>query len=1292
MRLISLTSLLIALATPAWAYDPDNPEGCEERALYEDHHIDCHYQSDARRLTFIDDRGGQGLAYGFLYDPRPENPGAYDLCPHCSLSVMVADPGINMDELEFLGVSPADVLTLASLATTLNQLAQEDPEALARELWPQLEGQDLAGIVAEVMRIKARIVPLIEKLRRLESVKNLDFDFTDINLPMLAEDLGLKTDSAFRGDFDNPNDLRRNNSGVTVYPLPQFIMSMVENNVPAFLRDQAQALLSNIPGLAGVLEISGDDDNAMNPVTFHGIKTDLTIKARSYVINGQNAMLQEYTIVNDTPRLMPLVQVAMISDFDMPPLSYDTSTEFDPAHFAVLVYDNVPTYEPVEHFWYASAPAPNALPGQGGFVPANWNLDKNLSLSQGANSVEDNRMKFFLWHPEVSGDHDDAVGKSEKQGAVSQILVGPLLPGQQRSVAFCRAAGKALNSVQAKAEMYATLDACRALYALITPECGNGMLQLMEACDDGNNDAGDGCFECKLEECGDGNVVGAERCDDGNNDANDGCSPTCQIERCGDGIVQAGEECDDGNLLQADGCLNDCHVSRCGDGHVRVCDPAVQDCGGCLGRSTCLTGELTVISSRGSTPALDTALNRTIQYRIGFDVLAEERGAMGGRALTTGPVVVEMRGDEELTTRVAPLLSGSIWTLTLAGDGPVDVTTNALTGGDRAESFALRLSGTAARRRGGTGLDGLDIAQATITLDRYPPRSRAPSDTAIGSGPAVFAARGADVLADEPCDDGNASNFDECTTACELPRCGDGYVQAGEACDPPVAAAWCLNCQLVEAELCGNGMVEADRGEECDDQNTADGDGCSAICRTERCGDGIQQAGEACDDGNIDNSDGCNAACILEFCGDSVVQGAEQCDAGAENGDTGACLTTCRLAACGDGHVQAGVEGCDDGNQVAGDGCTSGCVVEICGDGAIGPGEACDDGNHDAGDGCTDCQVDACGDGRPGPGEQCDDGNPVDGDGCSKACLLEHPEACGDGTPDPGEQCDDGNTAAGDGCDATCRLEDPAGCGNGTVEAGEQCDDGNTIPGDGCSATCTPEGCGDTIQQPGEGCDDGDRDPGDGCDANCQIEPASCGNGVHEVGEQCDDGNQVDGDGCDSCQHPAEIGELNETCGDGALQAGEQCDDGDRDEGDGCDALCQLEAVVCGNGRLERGEECDPGPGAPRNGCEADCHFGGACGNGVQELGEQCDDGNTTAGDGCDEQCVRESDRVPTPDAGPPAPADAGVCVCADVGDCECDSGGGGGCGCTLTDGPPVDGLLGLLLLGLLRRRRSRNL
>jgi cysteine-rich repeat protein len=69
--------------------------------------------------------------------------------------------------------------------------------------------------------------------------------------------------------------------------------------------------------------------------------------------------------------------------------------------------------------------------------------------------------------------------------------------------------------------------------------------------------------------------------------------------------------------------------------------------------------------------------------------------------------------------------------------------------------------------------------------------------------------------------------------------------------------------------------------EECDDGNTTDGDGCSAGCVTEICGNGVVQAGEECDDGNASNADACRAA----SCGDGFVRDC----GGAPGADCGGC-------------------------------------------------------------------------------------------------------------------------------------------------------------------------------------------------------------------------------------------------------------------------------------------------------------------------------------------------------------------------------------------------------------------
>ena len=359
-------------------------------------------------------------------------------------------------------------------------------------------------------------------------------------------------------------------------------------------------------------------------------------------------------------------------------------------------------------------------------------------------------------------------------------------------------------------------------------------------------------------------------------------------------------------------------------------------------------------------------------------------------------------------------------------------------------------------------------------------------------------------------DDGNGNNG-----TCGL-ECGDGILQPGEPCDDGnqtsgdgcsstcrVEPGWsCTGSPSVCTPTCGNGVVDA--GEECDDGGTVSGDGCSSACTVESgytctgspsvctrdCGNGVVGAGETCDDGNRADGDGCSSACQIE-------PGFECA------GQPSVCTFT-----CGNGTFEPG-ETCDDGNTVAGDGCSPTCQIEpgwlcsgmpsrcvpICGDGLLRGGETCDDGNARSGDGCSfQCQIEAgfacvgepstcnpvCGDGFIRGAETCDDGNTLSGDGCSGVlCRQEvgwtctgQPSVCirncGNGNLDPGEECDDGNLTNGDGCSSSCRAEPGYACGgqpsvcvhtcgNGFLDPGETCDDGNTVSRDGCSASCRTE-------------------------------------------------------------------------------------------------------------------------------------------------------------------------------------------------------------------------------------------
>jgi len=541
-------------------------------------------------------------------------------------------------------------------------------------------------------------------------------------------------------------------------------------------------------------------------------------------------------------------------------------------------------------------------------------------------------------------------------------------------------------------------------------------------------------------------------------------------------------------------------------------------------------------------------------------------------------------------------------------------------------------------------------------------------DSGSGGGGSGTLCGNAELDGSEQCDDGNALSGDGCNGACNLEP-NFACATVGEPCTSTIA--------------CGDGAVAG--LEACDDGNPTNGDGCTTACEVEpnfgcttggnggsvcvptqnaACGDSTVNSGEQCDDGDLEDGDGCSATCAVEAGFVCTVVGQP-----------------CELVEyCGDGFLRAG-EQCDDGNASPIDGCNGSCVISanficptpgqlcqstiVCGDGLKTGNEACDDGDTDSGDGCSAaCQREA--------GFTC----PTVG----VACQPVQEESCGDGALALSEFCDDGDTDSGNGCSATCTIEPGYDCPNGPGQlcvqvgrcgdglrnvAGEQCDDGETggvpVGGDGCTANCKVEAlfscpsvggactsmvvCGDGTVNGAETCDDGNTIGGDGCNASCQVESGF----LCVVGGVC---RTVCGDGIHVLPNVLPNGTV--------LTAGEQCDDGGRVAGNGCDPDCRLEqgfkctdpggaatnpdtcsATTCGSLGQEGTEQCDDNNGLPYDGCfeckNEPCKNSGSgfacasvCGDGMKFPNEECDDGNTLSEDGCSSTCELEEGFVCT--------------------------------------------------------------
>lgn len=474
---------------------------------------------------------------------------------------------------------------------------------------------------------------------------------------------------------------------------------------------------------------------------------------------------------------------------------------------------------------------------------------------------------------------------------------------------------------------------------------------------------------------------------------------------------------------------------------------------------------------------------------------------------------------------------------------------------------------------------------------------------------------------------------------------------------------------------------------------------------TSLCGNSVVDPGEQCDDGNGDNNDGCNSACrftcqVDDECSDhEFCTGVEQCD-----GKTHTCLKAPANQPKG---TICGQAGKCDGNGV--------CLPadEQCGDFLVVGHEECDP--PDATKGCgLDCRF-ICVSDDPSrdctPADECNgqatcndtthlcgprtpknNFSPCGPTGSKTQCIDGVCSHCGDKVKDPGEECDFGDRTNGDGCEYNCKFtcvaSDPTrNChavdvcfADGTCNpnthkcspiqpapAGKSCGTGmNCVAG-----TCVAVACGDGITALGvEPCDDGNLNNLDGCTNKCvpscvnaatdckgvpTCDVASCANNVCALspnaskdGQACSTGG---GSGtCDKTTGACTTG----VCGDPNVDAGEQCDlgagnnvhgsgceptclyscqtDTDCDDGDPCNGVEKCTATAGGPLGTPASKKCTAGApkldgdvcaASPRRICltrngKIGCSLS-VCGDGYTDSAtEDCDPPNTL---GCDDKC-----------------------------------------------------------------------
>ncbi len=585
--------------------------------------------------------------------------------------------------------------------------------------------------------------------------------------------------------------------------------------------------------------------------------------------------------------------------------------------------------------------------------------------------------------------------------------------------------------------VYLTYDGILSTESVVPGTCPNGVLGPGEQCENDFHCAGVATCNtatCTCSggggSCGDGTVNNGEQCDDNNTISGDGCSSTCRDEVCGDGIKQDDEGCD--------GNPNQCPPIA---GNNVVCTTACECSYSPIGNALCGDGTVTApeLCDRGNLPIIPA-----IGCPVGSVCAGDCKSCCGDGILTPSSSEVCDIGVG------CGAITGSVCNSTCSAcECPSGESENP-PGSGHCCPTGTSWNGSSCSACGNNALDVGEICDESAFPNGCPfdqecnaacNACSCPAGTALSNYhccPVGSVWNGHDCTT---CGDGVKSGWEQCDptdpdaadqtctpyTPSGLPGCGmmgkseryslqsgsveeilseqmsyynlskSGPAPMADPCPPgSPQPRYCQECLCVPGSggICGNNLLET--GEQCDDGNTTSGDGCSASCQQEYCGDSVIQPGlnEQCDNSACAPNPNppplgtplfcmnCQCQCVPFLCSQGSVPNMETCSC-----DPMPCDST---------------SDCDDQNECTDDSCdlTAGhCVF----DGTGMNGLACDDGDI-----CT-------------TGEQCDAGICIGGTATS---------------------CDDGNPCTTDVCDYD------TGCINQNLPNGTSCADADLCDGD----------------------------------------------------------------------------------------------------------------------------------------------------------------------------------------------------------------------------------------------------